>query len=302
MGQKAKPSRGKIVVYSLFSSLLLHLILLLLKMAAPNPEDKPVAKKAEKRIKLIVKKRSDKKQIVTTQKKKDKPPPKDPAFLSASDQSFDRQTIAKKIAPFKNAGQGNKNARTTTAQNPSQAEKQTASKKPNNSGKKLRFQDLALELNKIYRLQNTSQANRQGLNNGNPEESGLAQNNDYIEEVPLGDVTNLNTVEYKYYGFFNRIKKKLEQHWGETLRKKAHSMYQKGRRIPANSPHITSLMVSLDSKGTIINISIKGSSGVQEFDDAALESFNKAGPFPNPPKSMIKNGAAHIEWGFVING
>ena len=27
------------------------------------------------------------------------------------------------------------------------------------------------------------------------------QNNDFIEDVPLGDLTNLNTVEFKYFGF-----------------------------------------------------------------------------------------------------
>jgi len=40
---------------------------------------------------------------------------------------------------------------------------------------------------------------------------------------------------------------------------------------------------------------------VKELDDAAIESFNKAGPFPNPPKDLISNsGTAIIKWGFVV--
>ena len=37
-----------------------------------------------------------------------------------------------------------------------------------------------------------------------------------------------------------------------------------------------------------------------QLDDAAVESFNKAGPFPNPPLEMLKKGQAEIEWGFVV--
>jgi protein TonB len=45
---------------------------------------------------------------------------------------------------------------------------------------------------------------------------------------------------------------------------------------------------------------ILSSSGQQELDSAAVESFNKSGPFPNPPKGMLKNGVAVLEWGFVV--
>ena len=259
-------------------------------------------KKQEKRIRLIVKKRKDKKQIVTTQKKKEKNPPPNKAFLGETNQNFERQTIAKKVAPFKEAGKGNKNEHPNISQNISPSQKKQASKKSKIAGKKLRFQDLSVSHNNMNKIQNVANATKKGIKNGNPEKSGFAQNNDYVEEISMGDITNLNTVEYKYYGFFNRIKQQLEQHWGKSLREKARSMYHNGRRIPANSLKITSLVISLDNQGNIINIAIKGSSGVQEFDNAALESFNKAGPFPNPPKSMIKNGAANIEWGFIVKG
>ena len=58
----------------------------------------------------------------------------------------------------------------------------------------------------------------------------------------------------------------------------------------------------MDSKGNIVDILIKSTSGIQELDEAAMESFNKAGPFPNPPSGMVKNGFATLEWGFVVKG
>jgi len=47
-------------------------------------------------------------------------------------------------------------------------------------------------------------------------------------------------------------------------------------------------------------VRIIGTSGIKELDDAAIESFNEAGPFPNPPKGMIRNGRVTLEWGFVV--
>jgi outer membrane biosynthesis protein TonB len=41
-------------------------------------------------------------------------------------------------------------------------------------------------------------------------------------------------------------------------------------------------------------------SGIKELDDAAIESFNDAGPFPNPPKGLVVDGKVTIEWGFVV--
>ena len=58
--------------------------------------------------------------------------------------------------------------------------------------------------------------------------------------------------------------------------------------------------VLLDSKGNIVDVMIQSTSGISELDEAAVESFNQAGPFPNPPKGMIQNGRALIEWGFVV--
>ena len=141
---------------------------------------------------------------------------------------------------------------------------------------------------------------RKGLKKGNKNLKGLARTNDYVEDLPLGDMTRLNTIEYKYYGFYHRIRQKLEQYWGNSLREKADNLHRSGRRLASNTQKITALTITIDSKGNIVDVYLKSTSGVQELDDAAIESFNKAGPFPNPPKGMLKNGRAKIEWGFVV--
>ncbi len=78
------------------------------------------------------------------------------------------------------------------------------------------------------------------------------------------------------------------------------ALHKSGRKIASVDNRITSLVITLDSRGAIRDISLKGTSGLKLLDDAAIESFNQAGPFPNPPKGMVKNGVATIEWGFVV--
>jgi protein TonB len=139
-----------------------------------------------------------------------------------------------------------------------------------------------------------------GMKNGDPLSQGLSATNDYVEEVTLGDFTHLNTVEYKFYGFYHRIRQKLEQFWGKSIQEKSEAIFRSGRRIPASENLITSLQVSLNENGEIVAVKILGASGVKELDDAAIESFNQAGPFPNPPKELLVNGRATIDWGFVV--
>ena len=145
-------------------------------------------------------------------------------------------------------------------------------------------------------INNTKKGEKTGLE----KKQGLSQNNDFLEEIPLGDMTNLNTTEYRFYGFFQRIRRKLEQHWGRSIREKAKMLFKSGKKLGQKEHKITALTVTINNKGQIIEVVLKSKSGVKELDDAAIESFNKAGPFPNPPKGFIKNGSAKIEWGFVV--
>lgn len=237
---------------------------------------------------------NQKRQIVQSEDSVSQEEKKD-AFLSDKTRSFDRQTIAKNIDSFKKAAKGN-------AQSTSIAQKPEAAKKKAAKLKDLKLSDFGLASGDPMPQQVTrspASASIKGMENGDINESGLSATNDYVEEVKLGDFTHLNTVEYKYYGFFHRIRQKLEQFWGDSIQEKSKQLFRSGRKI-ASQDYVTSLQVTLNEKGEIIAVKILGASGVKELDDAAVESFNKAGPFPNPPKDLLVNGKATIEWGFVV--
>lgn len=236
-----------------------------------------------------------KQQIVQSEDSASLVKPKDATYLSDKDRQFDRETVSKNIDSFKRAAKGNASI-TQTARTASE----TVQKKKS-TWKDLKLSDVGIAQGEpLPKKMNRAPASVKGMENGDPNSQGLSASNDYVEEVTLGDFTHLNTVEFKHYGFFHRIRQKLEQFWGRSIQEKANSLMQQGRRLPASEDLITSLQISLNAKGEIIGVKILGTSGVKELDDAAIESFNQAGPFPNPPRDLLVNGRAVIEWGFVV--
>lgn len=238
---------------------------------------------------------SHKKQIVQSEDSESSEKKED-AFLSDKDRSFDRQTVSKTIDTFQTAAKGN--AQTTQV-----AQKHQKAQKKADPFKDLKLSDLGMEsgdpMPKEVSRAPASETIK-GMESGDPLSNGLSATNDYVQEVALGDFTHLNTVEYKFYGFYHRIRQKLEQFWGKSIQEKSMAIFRSGRRLPASEDLITSLQVTLNEKGEIVGVKILGASGVKELDDAAVESFNQAGPFPNPPKDLLVNGKATIEWGFVV--
>lgn len=277
--KEQKEKSPKLLIFLFGAILMLHGVLLF-KNIVSNKDlisslPKTKAKQQIRFISLPTEKAKTQKQIVNTEKTHQETPPKDQAFHGEVTQSTKKQTMAKTIDRFqKSQGENTK--------------KQT---KKNSAKKKVTLKDLAIgTLGDLRHSKLTGQAAK----------SKGASNNDYLPDIPLGDMTKLNTVQFKYYGFYYRIRQQLEQHWGHSVQQVSKQFYQQGRRIASNQNHITNVKVILNSQGEIIKVLVLGKSGVQELDSAAVEAFNQAGPFPNPPKGMIKQGQAVVEWGFVV--
>ena len=282
----------------LFGVFLLHAALMVthlrdhFKSVTFSPEKSIKVKLVQEVLKEMVV--SQNRQIVQSEDS-DSADKKKEAFLSDKDRSFDRESVAKAVDKFQKAAKGN--SAVTNRQRSKVAE---AKKK---AFKDLKLSDFGMEAGDpvpVARSRAPASESIKGLENGDITSQGLSATNDYVEEVALGDFTHLNTVEYKHYGFFHRIRQKLEQFWGKTLHEKADALFRSGRRLPASDNLITSLQVTLNEKGEIVGVKVLGTSGVRELDDAAIESFNQAGPFPNPPKDLLVKGKATIQWGFVV--
>ncbi len=134
------------------------------------------------------------------------------------------------------------------------------------------------------------------------ERGGLqAANNDHLDKVKEGNQTLLNTREFIYYGYYHRIRQKLEQSWNSELRSVLLGYFRQGKKLANEQKYVTRLVVVLNKNGKITTVQILENSGASELDDAAIEAFNRAGPFPNPPSGLIESdGKIKIRWDFIL--
>ncbi len=124
---------------------------------------------------------------------------------------------------------------------------------------------------------------------------------DYIKGMRESDRTALNTSEYLFYTYYQRIRERLDRAWVPILREKLGVYYGSGRRLAGDMDHTTKVMVVLNGQGEIVRVLLASESGTRDLDDAAVSAFNKAGPFPNPPRGMVDaNGEVHIPWDFIL--
>ena len=287
-----KPSTFRTLLgRSLVVSLLIHLVVVgtnYLPSQSEPPTPTPSPQEAVHKIRLVLKperaKEGKKRQVVETESSRTVlNVPIETRFLGEKSQAVDRQSVARRTGSFKAAGRG----------------RDDAADAPENRSvhkKRISLSDLSPGSKASYSETTRTQ---KGRKNGRRDEVGEGRSNDFIDDVPLGDLTKLNTTQFKYYGFYHRIKKQLENYWGREVRKQTEHIIRRGR-APASTASITALAVVLDHKGKIIDITVKSASGIKELDRAAVDSFNKAGPFPNPPEGMLKDGKVKIEWGFVV--
>jgi TonB family protein len=122
--------------------------------------------------------------------------------------------------------------------------------------------------------------------------------NDHLRDEEEGEGTFLNTREWKYSSFFNRVKQSVGMHWDPNT--------QLRRRDPTGSIYsgrdrYTLVNVTLDEKGMIQEIRVEKSSGLDFLDLEAIASFQRAQPFPNPPAGLLDSDATvRFSFGFYL--
>lgn len=130
---------------------------------------------------------------------------------------------------------------------------------------------------------------------------GPSATDDHLKNVATGMQTVLSTREFVYYSYYNRIKDKLRQYWEPKIKEKMERIIRQGRQIASSSDRITKIVIILDTKGTLVRVQVIGPSGVQDLDEAAVEAFRAAAPFPNPPKGIADpDGSIRIRWDFIL--
>ncbi|OFZ79831.1 MAG: hypothetical protein A2583_06055 [Bdellovibrionales bacterium RIFOXYD1_FULL_53_11] len=130
---------------------------------------------------------------------------------------------------------------------------------------------------------------------------GDSLSQEYVKGLKESERTALSTREFVFYGYFQRIREQLDVAWSRSLREQLLKYYKNGRQLASEMDHTTRVLVTLNSGGEITRVQVVEESGTRDLDDAAVKAFNKAGPFPNPPKGIVdKEGNIKIRWDFIL--
>ncbi len=121
---------------------------------------------------------------------------------------------------------------------------------------------------------------------------------DRLDGVEDGEGTYLNTREWKFAGYFNRIKQAVASQWDPGSAMVARDP---GGSKLGYKDWQTLLSVKLDGGGALRDVSVVKSSGLDFLDRTAVDAFQRAQPFSNPPQGLADaRGEIVFTFGFYL--
>ncbi len=233
-------------------------------------------------------------QVVESEAAENQAKPKKAKYLGERDQSVEQETKSANVDSFRKGGQPG------TAGSPGSTN--LALKKLAPANREI-LPPTQAEIDGFREIQKQKVARREA-NQAAPQGTGNAgsASNDYLKDVKDGNQTILNTKEFVYFSYYRRIRERLEVAWNTKLRATLGSQVYGGERRLANDRnYVTGLTVILDRHGRITAVKVRQRSGARDLDTAAIDAFNDAGPFPDPPAGLVdQNGQIQIPWDFIL--
>lgn len=216
-------------------------------------------------------------------------------FLSEKNNTVKKETKAKTGEKFHNSKKSSVAGQEQPGQKESQQQAKT--KKSKSQDEKSDIFDNSFD---AFSSMNKKEEKKQQARKGNTSDLD-STTNDNLEKIESDLMTRLNTKEYRYFGYYSRIKSQLNHWWVPKVQQKFTKMLRQGRTIASQDNKVTKLVIILDDAGKLVKVQVMGESGIKDLDDAAIEAFRSAAPFPNPPKGMVdKDGLVKIRWDCVV--
>ena len=123
---------------------------------------------------------------------------------------------------------------------------------------------------------------------------------DFVEGVPEGEGTFLNAKEFKYATFFYRVRDSVATYW-EDLASREYRRRDPSGNIYGIRDRATLLHIQLSPDGSLANVRVEQTSGVDFLDNVAVQAFRMAEPFPNPPAGIAdQDGRIRFNFQFVV--
>ncbi len=154
---------------------------------------------------------------------------------------------------------------------------------------------------KTYDGQALMQARREGLD---PARSYRPSSFPYASDDHLahiereGETNLLNTVPYRYAGFFERVKEAVRRQWDPN---RPYRLRDPSGELFGHKDRLTVLSVTLDPGGYVLETRVSSKSGLKFLDDEAIRAMTAASPFLNPPEGLVgADGTIRFEFGFAF--
>ena len=121
-------------------------------------------------------------------------------------------------------------------------------------------------------------------------------------DMAVGPMTALNTDRLTYYSFYARIEDLIRYRWESRIWSAIESYDQNYlKTVIAQRSWVTHAEFLIRPDGKLVQALIMKPSGVQKFDQAAINAFKEAAIFPNPPKELIQSdGLIHLKYSFNV--
>ena len=121
---------------------------------------------------------------------------------------------------------------------------------------------------------------------------------DYLKDLDAGESTALNAKKWKFAPFFNRVKRAVANEWHPEV---VYVQHDPSGNVYGVKDRVKVLRVHLKQEGKIAYWNVLEASGIGFFDDEAIAAFQKAQPFPNPPKELVdSDGLIHFNFAFIF--
>ena len=121
----------------------------------------------------------------------------------------------------------------------------------------------------------------------------------YLRDVPDGDRNMLNRKRTRYWAFFDRVVKQTREQWSPVEEYRRRDPYG---NVHGVKDRLTTLRVTLNGDGSVRQLYLARSSGLDFYDDEAIRALKAAAPFPNPPEGLKDDdGQIHFSFRFYFD-
>ncbi len=111
----------------------------------------------------------------------------------------------------------------------------------------------------------------------------------FPDDIATGSAVLLNTDRHLYTSFYRRLGERFIHQWEPAVQREVMNIFDRDGWPVLSKEFKTIVEFVIDREGNFVKGFIHDSSGYKELDQAHIDAFKRASPYPNPPVGMVKD-------------